>query len=82
MFVGLIALIVLAAMFVTGEYRRGLIRTTLTASPRRGRVLIAKAVVIAAVAFVVGAAAAAVSIPLGEPHPADATATTSIRPAR
>ena len=63
--VGLIALIVLAVMSITGEYRRGLIHTTLTASPRRGRVLIAKAVVIAAVAFVAGAAAAAVSIPLG-----------------
>jgi ABC-type transport system involved in multi-copper enzyme maturation permease subunit len=64
-FVGLIALIVLGAMFITGEYRRGLIHATLTASPRRGRVLIAKAVVIAAVAFVAGATAAAVSIPLG-----------------
>ncbi len=65
MFVGLIVLIVLGAMFITAEYRRGLILTTLTASPRRGRVLLAKAVVIGAVAFVVGAAAAAVSIPLG-----------------
>ena len=64
-FVGLIVLIVVGAMFMTAEYRRGLIRTTLTASPRRGQVLIAKAVVIAAVAFVVGAGAAAVSIPLG-----------------
>jgi ABC-type transport system involved in multi-copper enzyme maturation permease subunit len=64
-FVGLIALIVLGAMFITGEYRRGLIHTTLSASPRRGRVLIAKALVIAAVALVVGIAATAVSIPLG-----------------
>jgi ABC-type transport system involved in multi-copper enzyme maturation permease subunit len=64
-FVGLIVLTVLGAMFMTAEYRRGLIHTTLTASPRRGQVLVAKAVVIAAVAFVVGAAAAAVSIPLG-----------------
>ncbi|MGO9881524.1 MAG: ABC transporter permease subunit [Solirubrobacteraceae bacterium] len=64
-FVGLIVLIVLGAMFITVEYRRGLIRTTLTASPRRGQVLIAKALVIAAVAFVVGAAATAISIPLG-----------------
>ena len=64
-FIGLIVLIVLGAMFITSEYRRGLIHTTLAASPRRGRVLIAKAVVIAAVAFVVGAASAAVSIPLG-----------------
>ena len=52
-------------MFITGEYRRGLIRTTLTASPRRSRVLIAKAIVIAAVAFVASASAAAVSIPFG-----------------
>jgi ABC-type transport system involved in multi-copper enzyme maturation permease subunit len=64
-FVGLLVLIVLGAMFITAEYRRGLIRTTLTASPRRGRVLIAKALVIAAVAFVAAGAAAAVSIPLG-----------------
>ena len=64
-FVGLIVLTVLGAMFITVEYRRGLIHTTLTASPQRGRVLIAKAVVIGAVAFVVGAGAAAVSIPFG-----------------
>jgi ABC-type transport system involved in multi-copper enzyme maturation permease subunit len=64
-FIGLIALIVLGVVFITGEYRRGLIQTTFTASPRRGRVLAAKAVVIAAVAFVVGAAAAAISIPFG-----------------
>ena len=53
-FAGLIALAVVAAMFITAEYRRGLIRVTLTASPRRGRVLAAKAVVVGAVAFVVG----------------------------
>jgi ABC-type transport system involved in multi-copper enzyme maturation permease subunit len=64
-FIGLIVLIVLGVMFITGEYRRGLIQTTFTATPRRGRVLIAKTIVIAAVAFVVGAAASAVSIPLG-----------------
>ena len=64
-FVGLIVLIVLGAMFITAEYRRGLIHTTLTASPNRGQVLIAKALVIGAVAFVAGAAASAVSIPLG-----------------
>ena len=65
-FAGLIVMIVLGALFITGEYRRGLIHTTLTASPRRGRVLLAKAVVIGTVAFVVGSAAAAVSIPLGD----------------
>ena len=41
-------------MFMTAEYRRGLIRTTLAASPRRGRVLAAKALVVGAVAFVAG----------------------------
>ena len=48
MFAGLIAVVVVAAMFITAEYRRGLIRITLAASPRRGRVLAAKAVVIGA----------------------------------
>jgi len=64
-FAGLIAIIVVAALFVTAEYRRGLIRLTLAASPRRGRVLAAKAVVIGAVAFVAGLVAAAVALPLG-----------------
>jgi len=64
-FVGLIVLIVLATMFITAEYRRGLIRTTFAASPRRGQVLAAKAIVIATVTFLAGAAATAVSIPLG-----------------
>ena len=45
-FAGLIAVVVVAAMFITAEYRRGLIRITLAASPRRGRVLAAKAIVI------------------------------------
>lgn len=65
-FAGLIVMIVLATLFVTSEYRRGLIRTTLAASPRRGRVLAAKAVVIGVLAFVAGLAAAAVAVPLGE----------------
>ena len=45
-FAGLIALAVVAAMFMTAEYRRNLIRVTLAASPRRGRVLAAKAIVV------------------------------------
>ena len=55
-FVGLIAVAVVATMFMTAEYRRGLIRTTLAASPRRGRVLAAKALVVGAVAFAAGTA--------------------------
>jgi hypothetical protein len=65
-FAGLIAVVVIGVMFITVEYRRGLIRTTLAASPRRGRVLAAKAVVLAAVTFLAGLVAVAVTIPLGE----------------
>jgi ABC-type transport system involved in multi-copper enzyme maturation permease subunit len=63
-FFGLIAVVVVGAMFITAEYRRGLIRITLAASPRRGRVLAAKAIVIGAVSFVAGLVAALVAIPL------------------
>jgi ABC-type transport system involved in multi-copper enzyme maturation permease subunit len=65
-FVGLVAMVVIGTMFMTTEYRRGLIRTTLTASPRRGRVLAAKAVVTGAVVFAATLAATVVAIPLGE----------------
>ena len=44
----LIVVVVVGALFITAEYRRGLIRTTLAASPRRGRVLAAKAIVLGA----------------------------------
>ena len=67
-FLGLIAIVVVAAMFFSTEYRRGLIRTTLAATPRRGAVLAAKAVVIGAVAFVTGLVAAVVSIAAGVPR--------------
>lgn len=59
--VGLLVVIVLAGLFVTSEYRRGLIRTTLTASPRRGRALAAKAVVAGSLAFTAGAVATAIA---------------------
>jgi ABC-type transport system involved in multi-copper enzyme maturation permease subunit len=65
-FAGLIAIVVIAALFMTTEYRRGLIRTTLAATPRRGRVLAAKAVVIGLVAFVAGLPAAALAVVAGE----------------
>jgi len=66
-FLGLIAIMTVAAMFFGTEYRRGLIRTTLAATPRRGAVLAAKAVVIGAAAFVTGLVAAVVSIAVGVP---------------
>jgi hypothetical protein len=57
--VALLIVIVLAALFATSEYRRGLIRATFAASPRRGRVLAAKAAVAASLAFAAGAIATA-----------------------
>jgi ABC-2 type transport system permease protein len=45
---GVPVLMILASMTVTGEYRTGLIRTTLLATPNRTWVLIAKAIVAAA----------------------------------
>jgi ABC-type transport system involved in multi-copper enzyme maturation permease subunit len=65
-FAGLIAIVIVAAMFVTAEYRRGLIRVTLTASPRRSRILAAKAIVVGAAAFVVGLPAAVASVLIEE----------------
>jgi len=64
-FFGLIPLLVVAAMFITAEYRRGLIRVSLTAAPRRGRLLAAKAVVIGAAGFVAGTVAAALALTAG-----------------
>jgi hypothetical protein len=65
-FAGLIVVIALGAVFITAEYRRGLIRTTLTATPRRGRVLAAKATVIGSATFAVSLPAAAISVLVGK----------------
>jgi ABC-type transport system involved in multi-copper enzyme maturation permease subunit len=65
-FAALITVIVLGTLFITAEYREDMIRVTLAASPRRGRVLAAKAIVLGAVTFAAGLAGAAVALPLGE----------------
>jgi hypothetical protein len=65
-FVGLIVVVVLGALFVTSEHRRGLLRTTIAASPRRTHLLLAKAIVIGAVGFVTGLVAAAVVVTFGQ----------------
>lgn len=49
-----IILSVLGVTAVSSEYSSGMIRTTLTATPRRGRVLIAKALIIGVITLVVG----------------------------
>ncbi|MCA2178162.1 hypothetical protein LDL08_18375 [Nonomuraea glycinis] len=62
---GLIVVIVVAVMFITAEYRNGLIRTTLLAVPGRGRMLVAKAVTIAGVTFAAGLAATWITLTFG-----------------
>jgi ABC-type transport system involved in multi-copper enzyme maturation permease subunit len=52
--VGLAAIVALAVLFIGSEYERGTIRTTFAASPRRARVLAAKAVVIAGASLAAG----------------------------
>jgi hypothetical protein len=65
-FAALITVIVVGALFMTAEYRDDLIYVTLAASPRRIRVLAAKAIVLGVVTFAAGLAGAAVAVPLGE----------------
>lgn len=64
--IGLIVLIVIGVGFATAEHRRGLIRTTLLASPRRGRVLLAKATVLGTVTFVLALIAVTVTLVAGK----------------
>jgi regulation of enolase protein 1 (concanavalin A-like superfamily) len=64
-FAGLVVMVVIGALTMTAEYRRGLIRTTLTAGPRRGQVLAAKVLVLGTVTFVAGTVTAAVVVHLG-----------------
>lgn len=75
--VGIIAIIAVATLFITAEFRRGmLIRTTFAASPRRGRVLVAKAIVIGLAAFIAGLAGSAAVLAVAE-HKLASTGWTS-----
>jgi ABC-type transport system involved in multi-copper enzyme maturation permease subunit len=53
-FAALVVVAIFGALFIVSEYRRGLIRTTFTATPTRGRVLAAKALVVGAATFLPG----------------------------
>lgn len=59
------ALIALALLTVTSEYASGSMRTTLQCEPRRGRVLVAKLLVVEVVALVAGALLALLGAGLG-----------------
>lgn len=56
---GSLCVITLGVLTITSEYGTGMIRTTLTACPSRGRILAAKAVVFFLLAFVIVTAGAA-----------------------
>jgi ABC-type transport system involved in multi-copper enzyme maturation permease subunit len=66
-YIGLIAVVALGALFATSEYKTGLIRTTFAMSPRRGRVLVAKAIVLAGAVFAAGLAASFAAFFLTQP---------------
>ncbi|MPZ94862.1 MAG: ABC transporter permease subunit [Propionibacteriales bacterium] len=65
--VAVLAIVALGVVFATSEYNRGMIRTTLAASPRRGPVLAAKAVVIGGTTFVAGLLASVSAFLLAQP---------------
>ena len=60
MMIAQICAVVLGALVVTTEYGTGMIRTTFAAVPSRGRVLLAKSVVLTVLLFVVGTVTALV----------------------
>jgi ABC-type transport system involved in multi-copper enzyme maturation permease subunit len=63
---GQLAIGVLGVLTVTSEYSTGMIRTSLAAVPRRGRLLVAKAGVFAAVSLVVGEVVSFLAFFLGQ----------------
>ena len=63
---GQLAIGVLGVLVITGEYATGMIRTSLAAVPRRGRLLLAKAAVFSAVAVVVGEVASWIAFFVGQ----------------
>ncbi|MGN8552280.1 UNVERIFIED_CONTAM: ABC transporter permease [Microbacterium sp. SLM126] len=62
---------ILGAIVITGEYSTGMIRSTLTAEPRRGTIVVAKAVVVSVLMAVTTVLIYAVSIAATAPFLAD-----------
>lgn len=65
--IGLLAMVVLGVLAGTAEYKTGMIRTTLAASPRRGRVLAAKAAAVGGISFVAGLLASTATFLVTQP---------------
>jgi ABC-2 type transport system permease protein len=66
LFFGQFVIVVLGAMTITAEYSTGMIRTSLTAMPRRGVFYAAKALVFTVVALIIGEIASFVAFLLGQ----------------
>src|SRR6202042_1833361 len=64
--IGQLIIAVLGAMVITSEYSTGMIRTSLTAQPRRGVVYAAKAIVFTAVTLVISLVTAFVAFFVGQ----------------
>lgn len=65
--IGLMAVVALGVLFATSEYKTGTIRTTFAASPRRGRVLAAKAIIVGGAVFLVGLVASVTAFLVTQP---------------
>jgi ABC-2 type transport system permease protein len=65
-YLGQLVIVVLGALVLTAEYSTGMIRTSLTAMPRRATVYLAKVVVFAVVSVVVSLVAAFIAFFLGQ----------------
>ena len=63
--VGMLAAAALGALFMTAEFKRGMIRTTFAACPGRARVLAAKAIALGGATFCFGLVASVVSFQVG-----------------
>ena len=79
-FLGQMAIIVLGALTISSEYSTGGIRTTLTAVPQRLRLLFAKALVLAVMAFAAGVVTMFPSFWLGQRVLATADAGIEVLP--
>jgi ABC-type transport system involved in multi-copper enzyme maturation permease subunit len=79
LYLGQLVMAVLGALVITTEYSTGMIRTSLTAMPRRGTVFAAKALVFTVISLVVGEITSFVMFFLGQAllHSTGASATLS-----
>ena len=66
LYFGQFVIVVLGAMTITAEYSTGMIRTSLTAMPRRGVFYLAKATVFTVVALIIGEIASFVAFFVGQ----------------